>query len=147
MTLNLLQTTLSLFLQLTRRQTLSSTVYGSVDVHVVLKYQLQGNQHNNNSHTRTCSVTSVLSYIWPHHHIMWADLWKGPFRAETKFLFFKAVIATGLKPGMTILQSLHYTRCKFRAPPISGLGVAVASVARGRKSAVLCLTLELHHFR
>jgi len=37
-----------------------------------------------------------------------------------------------LKPGITILQSLHYTRCKFRAPPTSGLSVAIASITRGR---------------
>jgi len=52
-----------------------------------------------------------------------------------------------LKPGITILQSLHYTRCKFRAPPTSGLSVAIASITRGRKSAVLCLPLEPHRFR
>ena len=77
---------------------------------------------------------------------------KGPLRAEVKFLFliahnFKAVIATDLKPGIAILQSLHYTRRKFRAPPTSGLGVAIASIARGRKSAVLCLRLVPHRFR
>ena len=34
--------------------------------------------------------------------------------------------ATGLKPGIAILQSLnYYTCCKFHAPPTSGLGVAV----------------------
>ena len=53
----------------------------------------------------------------------------GPLCAEAEFLFlivrnFKAVIATGLKPGIAILQSLNYTRCKFRTPPTSGLGVA-----------------------
>ena len=38
-------------------------------------------------------------------------------------------IATGLKPGIATLQSLnYYTRCKFHAPPTSGLGMAVASV-------------------
>ena len=47
---------------------------------------------------------------------------------------FKAVIATELKPGITILQSLHYTRCNFRAPPTSGLGVAITSITHGRKS-------------
>ena len=77
---------------------------------------------------------------------------KGPLRAGAEFLFliannFKAVIATGLKLGIAILQSLLYTRWKFRVPPTSGMGVAIADVARGRKSAVLCLTLELHHFR
>ena len=41
---------------------------------------------------------------------------------------FKAVIATGLKLGMTILQSLDYTRCKFCALPLSSLGMAIASV-------------------
>ena len=60
---------------------------------------------------------------------------------------FKAVIATGLKPGTTILQSLHYTRWKFCAPPTSGLDVVVVSITRSWKSAILCLTLELHHFR
>ena len=77
---------------------------------------------------------------------------KGPLRAEAEFLFliahnFKAIIAIDLKPGIAILQSLHYTRCKFRAPPTSGLGVAIASVTRGRKSAVLYLPLVPHHFR
>ena len=38
---------------------------------------------------------------------------------------FKAVIATDLKPGITILRSLHYTRCKLLALPTSGLGVAI----------------------
>jgi len=60
---------------------------------------------------------------------------------------FKAVIATDLKPSIAILQSLHYTRCKFHAPPTSGLGVAIASITRGRKLAVLCLALEPHCFR
>ena len=36
-------------------------------------------------------------------------------------------VATGLKPGIAILQSLnYYTRCKFCAPPTSGLGMAVS---------------------
>jgi len=39
-----------------------------------------------------------------------------------------------LKPGITILPSLHYTRCKFRAPPTSHLGVAIASIIHSRKS-------------
>ena len=76
---------------------------------------------------------------------------KGALRAEAEFLFltannFKAVIATGLKPGIIILLSLLYTHLNFRAPPISYVGVAIASIARGQKTAVLCLTLELHHF-
>ena len=41
---------------------------------------------------------------------------KGSLRTEAKF----AIIATGLKPGMS----------KFRAPPTSGLGVTVASVTQ-----------------
>ena len=53
-----------------------------------------------------------------------------------------AVIAMGLKPGIAILQSLAYICCKFRAPPTSGLGMAIMSVPYGQKSAVLCLTLE-----
>jgi len=60
---------------------------------------------------------------------------------------FKAVIATDLKPGITILQSLHYTCCKFCALPTSGLGVVIASITRGQKSAILCFPLVLHHFR
>ena len=54
---------------------------------------------------------------------MLADLRKGSIRAKAEILFlithiFKAVIATGLKPGMTILRSLHYTRRKFHATPL-----------------------------
>ena len=45
---------------------------------------------------------------------------------------FKAVIATGLKLGIAIFQSLHYTCCKFCVPPTSALGVAIASVTHGR---------------
>ena len=56
-------------------------------------------------------------------------------------------IATDLKPGITILQSLHYIRCKFCALPTSSLGVVIASITRGRKSAILCLQLVPHHFR
>jgi len=56
---------------------------------------------------------------------------------------FKAVISTGLKPSIAI-RSLDYTCCKFHVPPISGLGMAIASVTRSQKSAVLCLTLEPH---
>ena len=33
----------------------------------------------------------------------------------------KAEIATGLKPGVNILQSLHYTRCKFPTRPFAVL--------------------------
>ena len=44
---------------------------------------------------------------------------KGP---TSQFLFliahnFKVVIARGLKPGVAILQSLQYTRCKFHTTP------------------------------
>jgi len=60
---------------------------------------------------------------------------------------FKAVIATGLKPGTAILQSLHYTCCKFRALSASDLGAAIASVTCSGKSALLCLPLEPHCFR
>ena len=50
-------------------------------------------------------------------------------RFTTWNFMYTTAIATGLKPGMAILQSLnYYTRCKFRAPPTSGLGVSVASV-------------------
>ena len=89
-----------------------------------------------------CTSLFICDRIWQ----------KGQFRAVAEFLFliahiFKAVIATVLKPGMVIPQSLLHTRWKFCAPPISGTGVAITSTARGRKSAVLCLTLELHHFR
>jgi len=40
---------------------------------------------------------------------------------------FKAVIATGLKPGIAIRRSLHYAHCKFHTMPTSGWGVAIAS--------------------
>ena len=53
---------------------------------------------------------------------------------------FKVVIATDLKVGTMILQSLLYITT-------SGMGVTIASIARSQKSTVLCLTLELHHFR
>ena len=77
---------------------------------------------------------------------------KGPLCAEAEFLFsiahiFKAVTATGFQAGIVILQSLHYTRCKFHALSTSGSGVVVASVTHGQKSANLCLTLEPHRFR
>ena len=77
---------------------------------------------------------------------------KGQFRAVAEFLFsivyiFKAVIVTVFKAGMVILQSLLYTRWKIRARTIFGMGVAIPSTACSQKSAVLCLTLELHHFR
>jgi len=58
---------------------------------------------------------------------MSANLRKGPLH-NFLFLFahnFKIVIATGLKPGVAILQSLQYTRYKFRTPPTSGLVVAI----------------------
>ena len=62
---------------------------------------------------------------------------KGPLHAEAEFLFliahnFKAVIATGLKPGTAILQSLHYTCYKFRTPPTPGLGVVITIVAQSK---------------
>ena len=46
---------------------------------------------------------------------------KGPLHAEDEFLFliehnFKAVIATGFKPGIANLQSLNYTHCKISHP-------------------------------
>jgi len=53
---------------------------------------------------------------------MRSQMWeKDLFCAEAKFSSlithkFKAVIATGLKPGIAILQSLQYTRCKFCTP-------------------------------
>jgi len=81
---------------------------------------------------------------------------KGQVRAEAEFFFlivrnFKAVIATVLKPGVAILQSLNYmymyTCCKFCTLPTSSLGVAIASVPCGQKLAALCLMLEPHHFR
>ena len=77
---------------------------------------------------------------------------KSPLHVETEFLFlithnFKAIIAMDLKPGITILQSLHCTRCKFCAPPTSGLDMAIASIIRCQKSAILCLPLVPHHFR
>jgi len=55
----------------------------------------------------------------------------------------KAVIATGLKPDIAILQSLNYTRCNFRTLPTSGLGVAIVSVPHGQKSAVLSPTISV----
>jgi len=42
---------------------------------------------------------------------------------------------------------MHYTRCKFRVLPTSRLGMAITSVIRGWKLAVLCLTLEPHRFK
>jgi len=102
--------------------------------------------------TSFCNITKMDNMMGFSQDICERIWEKGPLRAEAEFLFliahnFKAVIATDLKPGITILQSLHYTRCKFRAPPTSGLGMAIASITRSRKSAVLCLTLEPHHFR
>jgi len=81
------------------------------------------------------------------------QIWKkGPLHTEAEFLFlithnFKAVIATGLKPGTAILQSLHYTCCKFRALSASDLGAAIASVTCSGKSVLLCLPLEPYCFR
>ena len=71
----------------------------------------------------TCntSVTRAWHKILTLH--ICERIWeKGLLRAETEFLFliahnFKAVIATDLKPGITILQSLCCTCYKFRAPP------------------------------
>ena len=83
----------------------------------------------------------------------YSHLWeKNPLPAEAEFLFLiahncKAVIAMGFKPGITILQSLHYICFKFRAPPTSGLGVEIVSITRGQKSAVLCLPLVPYYFR
>jgi len=62
-------------------------------------------------------------HYWVHPPICERIWEKGPLCAEAEFLFLiayncKAVIATELKPGVTILQSLHYTRCKFRAHPL-----------------------------
>ena len=56
--------------------------------------------------------------------------------AEFLFLIAQAVLATALKPGMVILQSLLYSCWKFHAPPTSDMGMAIASIACGRKSAV-----------
>jgi len=52
-----------------------------------------------------------------------------------------------MKPGVAILQSLHYTHCKLHAPPTSCLGVAITSITCGRKSPILCLPLVPHRFR
>jgi len=48
---------------------------------------------------------------------------------------FKAVIATGLKPNLAVLQPLNYTRCKVHTLPTStsGLGVAITRVSYGQK--------------
>jgi len=100
----------------------------------------------------------IFSNLWELPVIpssLWTNVSGFEKRAHfAEFLFliaiahnFKAVIATDLKPGRTILQSLHYTQCKFRAPPTSGSGVAIASTIRGRKSTVLCLPLVAHRFR
>ena len=58
---------------------------------------------------------------------------KGPLCTGAQFLFliahnFKIIVATGLKPGMAILQSLHCTCCKFCAPSTSNMAMAVASI-------------------
>ena len=85
--------------------------------------------------------------------IMCERIWeKGPLRAEAEFLFliahnFKAVIATDMKPGTAIRQSLHCTYCKLHAPPTSGLGVVIASITCGQKLPILCLPLVPHCFR
>jgi len=60
---------------------------------------------------------------------------------------FKAVRAKSLKPGIAILQSLNHTRCKFRAPPTSGLGMAIVSVTCIQKSGILHLMLKPYRFR
>ena len=81
---------------------------------------------------------------------MWMDLREGHTVAQFLFLIthnFKTVTVMDLKPGIAILQSLHYTRCKFHVLSTSGLGVAIANATCDKKSAILCLTLEPHHFR
>ena len=90
--------------------------------------------------------------IWSHNYVSGFEKRAHFAQRPNFFLFliadiFQAVKATGLKPGMTVLQSLHYASYKFRTMLTSGLGVVVASVTRSRKLAVLCLTLELHPFR
>ena len=57
-------------------------------------------------------------------------------------MFIKAVLATVLKPGMVILESLLYTFLNFRAPPTSGMGVVIASIASSQKSAVFSSTIS-----
>ena len=42
---------------------------------------------------------------------------------------FKTAIATGLKPGVNIHQSLYYTHYEFSAVLTSSMGVAIKSVA------------------
>ena len=44
------------------------------------------------------------------------------------------------------LYSFCYTSYEFQAPPISCVGVASAHTTRGRKSAVLDLRFDSHHF-
>ena len=56
---------------------------------------------------------------------------------------FKAVIITGLKSGMAVPRPFAL----ISRPPTSGLGVVKTTITHNRKSAVSCLTLELHHFR
>ena len=78
---------------------------------------------------------TICDWIWE----------KGPLRAEDEYLIVhdvKAVIATGLKPDIAIVQSLNYTRCNFCTLPTSGLGVAIVSVPHGQKLAVF----KPHHF-
>ena len=108
-----------------------------------VKYELQA---------QALLYQGIVTYMSHAKVFMRADLRKGPLHAETEFLFLivhnlKGVTATGLKLDITILQLLNYTCCKFRAPPTSGLGVAIASVPRSHKLAVLYLMLEPHHFR
>ena len=50
------------------------------------------------------------------------------------------------KLAKIILYSFCYTRYKFQAPPISCVGVASAHTTHGRKSAVLYLRFDGHHF-
>jgi len=59
-------------------------------------------------------------------YYMRANLRKGPTSRRGRIIVsiahnFKAIITTGLKSGIAILQSLHYTRCKFRTLSTSGL--------------------------
>jgi len=67
---------------------------------------------NNQCHHVKAVSFGICERIWE----------KGPLRTEDEFSFliahnFKAVIVTSLKQGIDILRSLHYTCCKFRAPP------------------------------
>ena len=50
------------------------------------------------------------------------------------------------KLAMIILYSFCYTRYEFQAPPISCVGVASTHTTRGRKSVILYLRFDGHHF-